>query len=54
MKYRQEVQQKLKSKMVMAFNTVYTSIEETDMRTAALTLAVDKVAKSLDSLGLWP
>ena len=50
----QEVQRKLKSKMMTAFNTVYNNINETDMRTAALTLAVDKVAKSLETLGLWP
>ena len=51
-----EVLNKLKYQMERAFRIVYeTSKEyETDMRTAAFTLAVGRVAKSLETLGLWP
>ncbi len=52
----EEVNRKLKAKMVKGFRDVYNMARkhETDMRTSALMLAVDRVAKALISLGLWP
>jgi glutamate dehydrogenase/leucine dehydrogenase len=53
---KEEVHRKLKDNMLKAFKEVYdtTKENETDMRTAALMLGVGRVAKSLESLGLWP
>jgi glutamate dehydrogenase (NAD(P)+) len=51
-----EVNLKLKNKMVNAFAEVFDATKkyDTDMRTAALVLAVDKVAQAEKTLGLWP
>jgi len=51
-----EVCQKLQYKIIKAFNDVLdaTKQHDTDMRTAALTLAVGRVADCLRTLGLWP
>lgn len=51
-----EVNQKLQYKIVKAFNDVInaTKQHDTDMRTAALALAVGRVASCLRTLGLWP
>ena len=53
---KEEVHDKLRFKMVKAFKDVYNTMEqhETDMRTAALMIAVGRVAQALRSLGLWP
>jgi len=52
----EEVNSRLKYKMMKAFTDVSDTMKEheTDMRTAALMLAVGRVAKALTSLGLWP
>jgi len=53
---KEEVHSKLRYKMVKAFTDVFDTMKEhgTDMRTAALTLAVGRVAEALTTLGLWP
>ena len=50
------VRQKLKAKMTKAFRDVYDKHKEmnTDMRTAALVLAVGRVAKAMEIRGIWP
>jgi glutamate dehydrogenase/leucine dehydrogenase len=52
----EEVNRKLESKMVKAFGDVYKTMNEKEinMRTAALTLGVGRVAEALTKLGLWP
>jgi glutamate dehydrogenase/leucine dehydrogenase len=52
----EEVLSKLEYIMVKAFKDVFKNMNEyeTDMRNAALTLGVGRVAKSLKALGLWP
>jgi glutamate dehydrogenase (NAD(P)+) len=52
----EDVNSKLRLKMVKAFNDVYSlsTKEETDMRTSALMLGVGRVAKAITTLGLWP
>jgi len=52
----EEVNQKLETKMVKAFNDVYTLAqkEKCEMRTAALMLGVGRVAEAIKTLGLWP
>ncbi|MEM3730816.1 MAG: Glu/Leu/Phe/Val dehydrogenase [Candidatus Bathyarchaeia archaeon] len=52
----EEVNRKLETKIVKAFNDVYnlTKKEEEDMRTAALMLGVGRVAEAIKTLGLWP
>jgi glutamate dehydrogenase/leucine dehydrogenase len=52
----EDVNRKLESKMVKAFNDVYriSQKEESDMRTAALILGVGRVAEAIKTLGLWP
>jgi len=52
----EEVNRKLESKMVWAFNDVYATMkkEETTMRTAALLSGVGRVAEAIKTLGLWP
>lgn len=52
----EEVHSKLKYKITKAFADVFNTMKEheTDMRTAALMLAVGRVARALTSLGLWP
>jgi glutamate dehydrogenase/leucine dehydrogenase len=51
-----DVYNKLRYKMIKAFNDVVQERKkyEIDMRTAALTLAIGRVAASLETLGLWP
>ncbi len=51
-----EVNQKLESILIKAFNDVYKTMneEETSMRTAALLLGVGRVAEAIKTLGLWP
>lgn len=51
-----EVNQKLETKMVKAFNDVYNVSKEQkcDMRLAALMLGVGRVADAIKTLGLWP
>lgn len=53
---KEEVYRKLKYKMVKAFKDVFDAMKEheTDMRTAAFMLGVGRVAKAIESLGLWP
>ena len=53
---KEEVHRKLKYKMVKAFKDVFDAMKEyeTDMRNAAFTLGVGRVADSIKSLGLWP
>jgi glutamate dehydrogenase/leucine dehydrogenase len=53
---REEVYSRLESKMLKAFKDVFDAMRkyETDMRTAAFMLAVERVAKAHKSLGLWP
>ena len=53
---QKEVYEKLQYKIIKAFNDVFDTKNQydTDMRTAALTLAVGRVANSLKTLGLWP
>jgi len=52
----EEVNRKLESKMVWAFDDVYATMkkEETTMRTAALLSGVGRVAEAIKTLGLWP
>lgn len=52
----EEVNQKLERKMVKAFNDVYelAEKEKVDMRTAAMMLAVRRVADAFQSAGLFP
>jgi glutamate dehydrogenase/leucine dehydrogenase len=51
-----EVNEKLETKMVKAFNDVYnvSRKEKSDMRLAALMLGVGRVADAIKTLGLWP
>ena len=51
-----EVCEKLETKMVKAFNDVYSasSKEKCNMRLAALMLGVGRVAEAIKTLGLWP
>jgi glutamate dehydrogenase (NAD(P)+) len=51
-----EVNEKLETKMVKAFNDVYnvSRKEKCDMRLAALMLGVGRVADAIKTLGLWP
>jgi len=51
-----DVNQKLESKMVKAFNDVHRLArkEKCDMRTAALMLGVGRVSEAIKTLGLWP
>ncbi len=51
-----EVNTRLEEKIVTGFNAVHQIAEEKeiDHRTAALVLAVGRVSKSLDLLGVWP
>lgn len=53
---KEEVNRKLKTILVSAFARVFDTAKkyETDMRTAALMLAVGEVAQAEKSLGLWP
>ncbi len=50
------VRQKLRAKMTKAFRDVYNKHKEMkiDMRTAALVLAVGRVAKAMEIRGIWP
>ncbi|HID04446.1 MAG TPA: Glu/Leu/Phe/Val dehydrogenase [Candidatus Caldiarchaeum subterraneum] len=52
----EEVNQKLEEKMVKAFADVvsYGKKYETNMRNAAMILAVDRVAEAVNLLGIWP
>ncbi|MCK4633786.1 glutamate dehydrogenase, partial [Candidatus Bathyarchaeota archaeon] len=52
----EEVNRKLENVMVKSFKDVYDAMvkEEVDMRTAALLLGVGRVAKAIETLGLWP
>jgi len=52
----EEGNHKLENKMVKAFNDVHklAKQEESDMRTAALMLAVGRVSDAIKTLGLWP
>jgi len=52
----EEVNRKLEDKIVRAFNDVHRMAkqEESDMRTAALTLGVGRVSEAMKTLGLWP
>jgi glutamate dehydrogenase/leucine dehydrogenase len=52
----EEVNRKLEDKIVRAFNDVYKAAkqEESNMRTAALTLGVGRVSEAIKTLGLWP
>lgn len=52
----EEVNSKLETKMVKAFNDLYCTVkkEKCEMRTAALTLGVGRVAEAIKVLGLWP
>jgi glutamate dehydrogenase/leucine dehydrogenase len=51
-----EVNEKLEPKMVKAFNDTYENSkkEGTDMRQAAMVIAVGRVAEALGELGIWP
>ncbi|MEM2110474.1 MAG: Glu/Leu/Phe/Val dehydrogenase [Candidatus Bathyarchaeia archaeon] len=53
---KEEVNRKLKDKIINAYRDVdaLAKRNEVDMRTAALMLAVRRVADALKSLGLWP
>jgi len=53
---REQVYSKLRCQMVKAFKDVFATKKdyETDMRTAAMILAVGRVAAALRTLGLWP
>ena len=53
---KEEVHRKLKHKVVKAFKDVFDAMKEyeTDMRNAAFTLGVGRVAEAIKSLGLWP
>jgi len=52
----EEVNSKLEKKITRAFDDVneLSSKEQSDMRTAALMLGVGRVAKAIETLGLWP
>ncbi|MDH5634527.1 MAG: glutamate dehydrogenase, partial [Candidatus Bathyarchaeota archaeon] len=52
----QEANSKLEAMIVKAFNDVYdiSRRRKTNMRTAALTLGVGRVAEAIKTLGLWP
>jgi glutamate dehydrogenase (NAD(P)+) len=52
----EEVNRKLESKMVRAFNDVcrLAEKEKVDMRTAALMLGIGRVTDAMKTLGLWP
>ena len=52
----EEVNSKLEKKITRAFDDVHelSSKEQSDMRTAALMLGVGRVAKAIETLGLWP
>ena len=52
----EEVNRKLEDKMVKAFGDVYklSLEEESNLRTAALMLGVGRVARAVETLGLWP
>ncbi|UCG37396.1 MAG: Glu/Leu/Phe/Val dehydrogenase [Candidatus Bathyarchaeota archaeon] len=52
----EEVNRKLESILVKAFNDVYQTAgeKETSLRTAALLLGVGRVSKAMEALGLWP
>ena len=52
----EEVNRKLENIMVKSFTDVYNTMvkDETNMRTAALLLGVGRVAKAIETLGLWP
>ena len=52
----EEVNRKLENKIIGAFNDVYkvAEQEESDMRTAALMLGVQRVSEAMKTLGLWP
>jgi glutamate dehydrogenase/leucine dehydrogenase len=52
----EEVNTKLETKMVKAFNDVYavSKKEKCEMRIAALMLGVGRVAEAIKTLGLWP
>lgn len=52
----EEVNRKLENVMVKSFKDVYDAMvkEEVDMRTSALLLGVGRVAKAIETLGLWP
>jgi glutamate dehydrogenase/leucine dehydrogenase len=52
----EEVNGKLEAKMCKAFNDVYAvaNKKKCEMRTAALTLGVGRVAEAIKTLGLWP
>jgi glutamate dehydrogenase/leucine dehydrogenase len=52
----EEVNKKLETKMVKAFNDVYvlSRKEKCNMRGAALMLGVSRVADAMKTLGLWP
>lgn len=53
---KEDVNQRLKEKMIRAYREVYlmSKRHQTNMRTAALMLAVNRVAESFKTLGLWP
>ncbi|MCD6244488.1 MAG: glutamate dehydrogenase, partial [Candidatus Korarchaeota archaeon] len=50
------VRQKLRAKMTKAFRDVYDKHKEMniDMRTAAMVLAISRVARAIEIRGLWP
>ncbi|MFP3213862.1 MAG: Glu/Leu/Phe/Val dehydrogenase [Nitrososphaeria archaeon] len=52
----EEVNKMLEQKMVKAFNDVYEASKKykTDMRTAALTVAVSRVSQAIKLRGIWP
>jgi glutamate dehydrogenase/leucine dehydrogenase len=52
----EELNKKLETKMVKAFNDVYdiSKKQKTDMRNGALILGVGRVAEAIRILGLWP
>ncbi|UCH02515.1 MAG: Glu/Leu/Phe/Val dehydrogenase [Candidatus Bathyarchaeota archaeon] len=53
---KEDVNQRLKDKMIKAYREVYrmSKKHQTNLRTAALVLAVSRVAESFKTLGLWP
>ncbi len=52
----EEVNRKLESKMLKAFNGVYETAtkEKSDMRTVALMLGIGRVGEAIKTLGIWP
>jgi len=52
----EQVNKMLEQKMVKAFNDVYEASKKykTDMRTAALTVAVSRVSQAIKLRGIWP